>query len=767
MARNAGLLLVLGIALGAGCDDGKKKGADAGAQDTSAGDGSVEMDAGVPPDAGEIAADAGGGIEDGGEMLLDAGGAASDGGEAALDAGEPTPDSGEPASDAGEAAADGGEISSDAGEAPPDGGVLHTACSSGNSHVATFDGLLYDFRAAGEFVLLSDARGRIVQVRQQPWGTSPSMAVITAVATRVGTQRVGIYAGSASGAGLSVKVDGVVRTPSSPVAIGGGGSVARDGELVTITYPDGEQLQARHDLDNLVITYLPPSRIRQAVGLCGNANLTPDDDLAASSGSNLARPPSRGELYADYGSSLRVTQDGSLFDYAQGESAASFADAAFPTADGSPSRLESAAVDADIAQCTSAQVADPLKQSACLFDVAATGQARFTGFAAGLPTLEGRSMSGYYFTDFEAAPGSAWSSAATSRSTGGSRPATSYLGPLASSEVHLALSHLPFHNRVRVDFDLVVIGGWKQSRWSFASGGHVLLDTTFTVGEGTQAYPDQFGSGSHPANTGAAATNALGGASSDAVYRLSFTFLHFLPQLDVAFKGTSLPSGATWGLDNVEVSLESDPGVTIEQVPGTGDTVVHGKEGEPAVVGCSDGRREAFLDQARYPTIAGCIASWAGTKSLRAAATGKACGDGLGACDVPADACGPGWHPCGASGLVAELRDRVTPADCEGAGGGRFVAAISHCKTQSSCVYDLTAEATYACFATGWCSEAVCCGSQCQQFGACTGGLWANRTHIAQGTDQGCGAITASRAGGILCCKEASAGPEPSASSAR
>ncbi|MBI4509188.1 MAG: hypothetical protein HY698_06105 [Deltaproteobacteria bacterium] len=180
--------------------------------------------------------------------------------------------------------------------------------------------------------------------------------------------------------------------------------------------------------------------------------------------------------------------------------------------------------------------------------------------------------------------------------------------------------------------------------------------------------------------------------------------------------------------------------------------IEQGEKAEPSLVGCADGQREAFVDHNAFPAIAGCLGAWEGLMSLRTPTTGTACGDDLGPCGAPADLCAPGWHVCGSSGTVAELR-QVSAEQCEQAGGGRFSAAFSHCKKQRGCEYDMSASATYECFPSGWCSEPACCGRDCGEFGACTGGVWPDRTHIPQGTDQGCGAMSARRAGGVLCCR--------------
>jgi hypothetical protein len=213
----------------------------------------------------------------------------------------------------------------------------------------------------------------------------------------------------------------------------------------------------------------------------------------------------------------------------------------------------------------------------------------------------------------------------------------------------------------------------------------------------------------------------------------------------VAIVGTTSSSGGTGGGVAHEESVALDDGRML--------VIRHAARLDPSIAGCADGTREAFHDVASFGAVAGCGASWSGEASLRAPRAGGACGDTLGPCAVPADACARGWHVCGASGSVDEVR-RIGADACERAGGGRYSAAISHCVTQDGCSYDDTAAARYACFPEGWCSEPVCCGNDCGDFGACTSGVWPERTHIAQGTDQGCGRTSSVRAGGVLCCRD-------------
>ncbi len=216
--------------------------------------------------------------------------------------------------------------------------------------------------------------------------------------------------------------------------------------------------------------------------------------------------------------------------------------------------------------------------------------------------------------------------------------------------------------------------------------------------------------------------------------------------------GEPPPSGAGDGYGGAATGAGVTAVETIQDESGKTYRVQQGAKGDPKVVGCADGQREAFVDGQAFVTIAGCVASWPGALSLRAPRSGGACGDDAGACASPADACAPGWHVCAADGVVADVK-QVSAEQCAHAGGGRFSAGISHCTAQADCKYDHSPQASYPCFESGWCSEPVCCGDDCGDFGACTGGVWENATHIPVGTDQGCGASTSQRAGGILCCK--------------
>lgn len=93
--------------------------------------------------------------------------------------------------------------------------------------------------------------------------------------------------------------------------------------------------------------------------------------------------------------------------------------------------------------------------------------------------------------------------------------------------------------------------------------------------------------------------------------------------------------------------------------------------GLPVVVGCADGSREAFLDLAAWPAIAGCSGAFSEPGLVGERGRAPACDrnggdegrakDGVG-CRA-ADLCALGWHVCGSP---LEVADR-SPSGCEGA----------------------------------------------------------------------------------------------------
>ena len=175
-----------------------------------------------------------------------------------------------------------------------------------------------------------------------------------------------------------------------------------------------------------------------------------------------------------------------------------------------------------------------------------------------------------------------------------------------------------------------------------------------------------------------------------------------------------------------------------------------------SLIGCSDGEREGFFDLAAYPNVASCAATWSGTPSMRDAPTGVACGDELGPCAVPADACAADWHVCGASGELAEIVAIGSLACMTDAGQGEFSAAISHCDTNVDDTCVASPDGTLPCFPSAWCGEPVCCGDGCGN-PMCTSDVFTDgNTHVTGVSNEinaGCADQPAPSSGGVLCCR--------------
>jgi len=185
--------------------------------------------------------------------------------------------------------------------------------------------------------------------------------------------------------------------------------------------------------------------------------------------------------------------------------------------------------------------------------------------------------------------------------------------------------------------------------------------------------------------------------------------------------------------------------------------------GPPAVVGCASGECDAFC--AASKTVHGCLATWPGSVSMRAPATGIPCGGRLGPCLAsPSDACAPGWVVClgnnatqAASGVPA-FRRGISASDCANGDPRIFVGAMSHARgaweglPPAPCPVSPQDDDNGCALPGTWGSEPVCCGAGCVP-PSCPNMVWTAQTRIHVGESMACGGLGAAALSGVLCCK--------------
>ena len=267
--------------------------------------------------------------------------------------------------------------------------------SNGDPHLLTVNAYRYDFQAEGEFTLLRSADGSVdIQVRQEPWGTSGNVSINTAVAAKVGSHRVAVYAG---GGTLQAKVDGVAASLASPMDLGGGGRISASANGFEIDFPDGTKMWTLSVGPWGINAQISPSTTLRTtgVGLLGptvpgglGVPALPDGTRLPAAVDSHAR---HNAVYGQFADAWRITDSTTLFDYGAGKSTATYTVRNYPAdaADIPPGDLTAAQKAAGEAACTA--ITDPNLHTQCVFDVGVTGQA---GFAASYQATQTFSDSG-------------------------------------------------------------------------------------------------------------------------------------------------------------------------------------------------------------------------------------------------------------------------------------------------------------------------------------------------------------------------------------
>jgi hypothetical protein len=286
--------------------------------------------------------------------------------------------------------------------------------SYGDPHLITYDGYRYSFQTVGEFILSKSVEGDFeVQTRQAPV-PGQQLSLNIGAAMKIGSDRIAFYTKffPDSNTNTILRINGKpTEIQSGSLTLPSGGRIDKQGQSnYLVEWPSGEQVAVR--LISIggsqymnVTTYVVGSGF---VGLLGDLNQDPSDDLKTRSGKVIPSRSTYGEVknivtkivpipgviplntvenlffdqvYKEFGNSWRVTPEESLFDYASGQTTANFTDKGFPNKYRTINMLSPQQIQQAEATCLQAGV-EPELLDGCIFDVGFTGDAGFANAAA-------------------------------------------------------------------------------------------------------------------------------------------------------------------------------------------------------------------------------------------------------------------------------------------------------------------------------------------------------------------------------------------------
>ncbi len=248
------------------------------------------------------------------------------------------------------------------------------ASTIGDTHLRTFNGLFYDFQAAGDFTLAEVAPGFTVQTRQVSGApTWPNATVNKAVAARFGKTRVAICLAPPQGdQTLRVHVDGKL-TPiedGKTVELPEGVVIRRQGNVYQIAGEDGDSVRATVNstwIDVAVGLGRWPSSVH---GLIANPNGNVNQ-IETRDGVVLTNPFSFDDLYHRFADSWRVSGDASMLSACNAEEVI---EVGIPKRSFYAKDLEPGIREKAQGVCTAAGVKPGPLLEACTLDVAVIGQ---------------------------------------------------------------------------------------------------------------------------------------------------------------------------------------------------------------------------------------------------------------------------------------------------------------------------------------------------------------------------------------------------------
>jgi hypothetical protein len=251
------------------------------------------------------------------------------------------------------------------------------ATAVGDTHLTTFNGLLYDFQASGDFLLAQRGPDFVVQARKVSGAPNwPDASINHAVATQMGKTQVAVCLGQGP---LVIDGNATDLGDGEALSLADGVDVSRMSNVYYIVGQDGDSMRAEVKgsyIDVSVGLGVWPDEVR---GLLANAN-GEVEQIAASDGKVLTSPFRFEEFYHHYADSWRVKPSESLLTVC-GE----------VKEEGIPSRpfyaddLDPEIAERTRAACINAGVEEKAFLDACMIDVAVIDDERAAEVFVGAP----------------------------------------------------------------------------------------------------------------------------------------------------------------------------------------------------------------------------------------------------------------------------------------------------------------------------------------------------------------------------------------------
>ncbi|MEV0346464.1 VWD domain-containing protein [Nonomuraea sp. NPDC050680] len=424
----------------------------------------------------------------------------------------------------------------------------HGSLVKGEPHFTTPDNLGYDLQSVGEFILAqSDKWNLEIQGRLSPASGGRDVSVMFDAAMEAGDHLVEFHEDD-------LYIDNQKRTLETGklLHLGKNAFILRKDDKWAVMFDGvaGPALSWRRGAASL---YMPPTPDSDLVGLLGNADGNPKNDLRLRDGTQLPANASPTVLHSSFADSWRIDDNESLFTYGPGQSTATFTNKQFPAKIVSIADLTPEQVQLATTQCEANGVPAGLQFNDCILDIALTADTSFAKAAAEQtkaildPTAQAVNEDGDLAIDFQ---GALSSNVRPSRVS--TDPAVSaFAGPFSGTDSYRFYAQsLPSHKSGTLSFDLLAVGDWASDSDTETVQVETDRGTPYTITPSTLT----------PVATGKLATGLPW-----AKYRITMPITHNKSQIEFKTTATGVAgiSNQAFGIDNVNLDLDVTPPQTF------------------------------------------------------------------------------------------------------------------------------------------------------------------------------------------------------------